>query len=119
MRPAAVIKFVGAAVLLIAGIVVATPVARADFAECVEACAEQYAIDKQACQDTLDATLADLAEQALECYELTDPISIGICLRDVNIRRAQANNAYKKCLSFANTVAWNCYLDCQASRNQP
>lgn len=119
MRPAAVIKFLGAAMLLVAGIVVATPVARADFAECVQACADQYMIDKQACQDALDATLAQLALEAQNCYTLGDPLAIGTCLRDVNIRRAKANNDYRKCLNFANTKAWNCYRDCQASWNQP
>lgn len=118
MRPAAVKKVLSVLLLLVAVAALGTA-AKADDG-CVQGCADRWVADKQACLDSLNARLADLDAQAAACYENnTDPLSIAICVRNVNIARYAANNDYKKCVNMANTVAWNCYRACAPSQAKP
>ncbi len=98
----------------------AAPAAQADgFSDCVQACIDQFDEDKQECDVQLAEELAALDQQALDCYGLGDPISVQLCLRDINIKRYQAQSSHRRCISFANTAAYNCYRECQQSAAQP
>lgn len=118
MRPAAVTKVVGAALLLMVVVALGTSVATADFQQCVQACADQWAADKQACADALQAALANIAAQEEACINACAPTNFlcqANCVRQGNIRRYNANSDYRRCVNVANTVAWNCYRNCQQS----
>ncbi len=119
MRPAAVIKVVG--LVLIAAFVGswAAPVAAQ---ECIAQCIEQYDQDKAACDEQLAAQLAVLDQEAQACLDNNpvDPIAAGLCLRNVNVKRYSARSDWRRCVSFANTAAYNCYRECQSpSETQP
>jgi len=121
MRPAAVLKVLCAALVLVAAAAISVPVAHADFAECVQACIDQFDADKAECDAQLDATLAQLDQEAEDCLtnNPTDPIAAGLCIREVNIKRYRAQADHKRCISTANTVAYNCYRNCQNSPSAP
>ena len=89
------------------------------FEECVDACIDQWEADKADCDQQLAQRLAELDAEAEECLTSNpDPVSAGLCVREVNIKRANANSDYRRCISVANTVAYNCYRDCQVSPGQ-
>jgi hypothetical protein len=124
MRPAAIFRLMAVGLAAALVVSVGTPVARADAnSDCVEQCIDQWEQDKLACEEQLAQTLADLDQQAAECVEqYPDPdqlIQLGQCLQTVNILRAQAARDYRECISLANTVAYNCYRDCQQSPSAP
>jgi len=121
MRPAAVLKVLCAALVLVAAAAISVPVAHADFAECVQACIDQFDQDKAECDAQLDASLAQLDQEADDCLtnNPTDPIAAGLCVREVNIKRYRAQADHKRCISTANTVAYNCYRNCQNSPSAP
>lgn len=121
MRPAAVLKMLCAALVLVAAAMITVPVVHADFAECVQACVDQFDADKAACDSQLEATLAQLDQEADDCLtnNPSDPIAAGLCLRSVNIKRYQAQSEHRRCISVANTVAYNCYRDCASSQSAP
>jgi hypothetical protein len=121
MRPAAVLKAMGAALVLAVGLFVTAPVAIADpYTDCVQACADQWVLDKQACQETLDATLATIANDEATCIaNATNVIQQGLCVRNANIRRFTARRDYQNCISLANTVAYNCVRNCEQSDSRP
>lgn len=121
MRPAAK-KLMGAALAAMLLIGFAMPVVLAGpFEDCVQQCIDQWEADKQACDDQLATRLAELDQEAQQCLSdnAGDPIATGLCLREVNIKRANAQSDYQKCISLANTVAYNCYRDCQMTASQP
>ncbi|MFN7965889.1 MAG: hypothetical protein U0V87_09420 [Acidobacteriota bacterium] len=121
MRPAAVLKTMGAALALGIGLFMAAPVAHADaYTDCVQACADQWVVDKQACQDQLDAALAQIATEEADCISnATNPIAQGLCVRNANIKRFNARRDYQNCISRANTTAYNCSRNCQPSDSRP
>lgn len=119
MRPAALLKRMGAAVALVCGIALTAPVALAQDPACVQACADQWAVDKAACQTALDNRLAELDTEAAACLTNPDPIQAGICVRNVNIKRFAARRTYQQCVSQANTTAFNCYRACAPSGTRP
>ncbi|MCU0252926.1 MAG: hypothetical protein MUE47_00140 [Acidobacteria bacterium] len=89
--------------------------------DCLAACIEQYDTDKAACDAALAERLAQLDQDAQACLDNnpTDPLAAGLCLRNVNIARYNARSDWRKCVSFANTAAYNCYRECQTSPSQP
>lgn len=121
MRPAA-LKLMGVALAAVLAVAFAMPVASAEtFDECVQACIDQWEADRAACDEALAQALAERDEQAAQCFEdfANDPIGLGLCLRDVNIGRANDQRDYNRCISIANTTAYNCYRDCTVSPGQP
>jgi hypothetical protein len=118
MRPAAVIKVMG---LVLIAAFVGSWAAPAVAQDCLAQCIEQYDRDKAACDEQLAARLAELDLEAQACLDNnpTDPIAAGLCLRNVNIQRYNARSDWRRCVSFANTAAYNCYRDCQTSPSQP
>lgn len=121
MRPAAR-KLMGAALAAVLLVGFATPVVLAGpFEDCVQQCIDQWEADKQACDDQLAQRLAELDQEAQQCLRDNpgDPIAAGLCLREVNIKRANAQSDYQRCISLANTVAYNCYRACQVSPGSP
>lgn len=114
-------KLMGAVLALALVATLSTPIALADFQECVDACVEQWEADQLACEEALAERLAELDLEAQQCIEDNqgDLIATGLCLRDVNIKRAVANREYRDCISTANTVAYNCYRACQQSPAAP
>jgi hypothetical protein len=121
MRPAAVLKTMGAALALGVGLFMAAPAVHADaYTDCVQACADQWVVDKQACQDQLDADLAQIATEEANCITAaTNPLAQGICVRNANIKRFTARRNYQTCISRANTTAYNCSRNCQPSDSRP
>jgi hypothetical protein len=119
MRPAAVIKVMG--LVLIAAFVGSWAAPAAAQEDCLAQCIEQYDQDKVACDNQLAARLAELDLEAQACLDNnpTDPIAAGLCLRNVNIKRYNARSDWRRCVSFANTAAYNCYRACQVSPSQP
>ncbi len=119
MRPAAVIKILGAALLIIMGTALVTPVALADEQDCINACADQWAQDKAECDQQLADRMAELDQEAQDCLENnSNPIDAALCLREVNIKRYRAKADYQRCISMANTMAYDCYRHC-TSRSTP
>ena len=118
MRPAAVMKLLSVALVVVLAAAFA-PAAKADVADCIQACVDQFDADRLACDDELAVRLADLDQQAAECLEIPNPIEAGLCMRDVNIARYNAMADHRRCVSIANTVAYNCYRDCQSSPSAP
>jgi hypothetical protein len=118
MRPAAAIKVMG---LVLIAAFVGSWAAPAVAQDCIAQCVDQYDQDKQGCDNDLAARLAelDLAAQACLDDNPTDPIAAGLCLRNVNIQRYNARSDWRRCVSFANTAAYNCYRECQTSPSQP
>jgi hypothetical protein len=121
MRPAAVLKRLS--VLLALGIAATftTSVVMADYASCVQACADQYQIDRQNCQNQLDATNAQLDAEAQACLDNnpTNPVAAALCIRNVNIKRFNARRDYDRCIAIANTVAYDCYRHCTPTGTTP
>ena len=121
MRPTAS-KLMGAVLAAMLLIGFAAPVVLAGpFEDCVQQCIDQWEADKQACEDQLNQRLAELDQEAQACLDdnAGDPLAAALCLREVNIKRANAQRDYQKCLNLANTVAYNCYRDCQVSPGNP
>jgi hypothetical protein len=118
MRPAAVIKVMG---LVLIAAFVGSWAAPAVAQDCLAQCIEQYDRDKAACDEQLAARLAELDVEAQACLDNnpTDPIAAGLCLRNVNIKRYNARAEWRKCVSFANTYAYDCYRNCEPSPSQP
>ncbi len=88
--------------------------------DCVQKCADQWNLDKGACQDTLDAELAKIDAQLQECLANTqDPVEQFQCQRKANQQKFLAQNQYRRCISHANTVAWSCYRSCPPSASRP
>ncbi len=124
MRPAAVNKVVSATLLVLA-VLALSPVVLAGSPDpaCVQQCADQWAADKQACLDALNAQLAVIDGKTQDC--LNDPandtpVKQGLCIHNANVQRFAANNDYRKCINRANTTAWNCYRACPpTSRYKP
>ncbi len=121
MRIAASLKTVCAVAALTIGICGATTAAYAGGSEeCQQSCADQWAVDKQSCQDRLDADLARIAADEAACLAAaTNPIAQGLCVRKANTQRFGARRNYQSCISRANTTAFNCYRNCVASDSQP
>lgn len=122
MRPAAVLRLLSAALVVVFVVALTAPVAQADgFADCVQACIDQFDIDRAECDQDLASRLAELDQDAQDCVtnNPTDPVAAQLCLRDVNIQRYRAQSDHRRCISIANTVAYNCYRDCDSSSNQP
>ena len=97
-------------------------VAAADpFTDCVNACADQYAEDKAACDQALADTLAQLDADSDQCFVdyANDPFGLFNCLRIIERQRQIAANDHNDCMSAANTAGWNCYRDCQSSPSAP
>ena len=118
MRPAAVTKMVGAALLLMVVAALGSPVAMAGRAECIQACADQWFADKQACLDSLNSALAVIDANVEACVNGCAPSNFlcqAACVRTGNIQRYNANADYRRCVNVANTVAWNCYRACGQS----
>ncbi len=122
MRPAAVIKGLCAAALLTV-VVFGAPVALAvPDPACVEACAERWYAEKQACLDALNARYAQIDRDTEVCISNCAPTNYlcqGNCTRNGNIARRAAENDYRKCVNGANTIGWNCYRACEASQARP
>lgn len=119
MRKAAILKTIGIALVLGVGLFVAAPVTHAG-EDCVQACADQWSVDKQACQDRLDADLAQIATEEAACIAAaTNPLAQGQCVRKANTKRFVARRNYQTCVSRANTTAYNCYRNCQPSESRP
>lgn len=114
MRPAAVLKLLSIACALALVVAFSAPAAYAEpDPECVAECIEQYDEDRAACEDALEQRLMELDQEAQECYEQhSDIVQLGLCLREVNIKRYRAQSDYRRCISIANTTAWNCYRNC-------
>jgi hypothetical protein len=86
----------------------------------VQACADQWVADKQACQDALDARLAQLDQEAADCITNNpNPLDAALCIRNVNIKRFAARRDYQQCVNVANTVAYNCYRNCTPTDSAP
>ncbi len=120
MRPAAVIKVMGLALLAACALGYVAPALAQE--GCIEQCIIQFDADKQACDQALSQRLAELDAEAQACLDNnpTDPIAAGLCLRNVNIKRYRARAEWRDCISLANTVAYNCYRGCQSpSDSQP
>ena len=119
MRKAAILKTIGIALVLGVGLIVAAPATHAGETS-VQACADQWSVDKQACQDRLDADLAQIATEEAACIAAaTNPIAQGQCVRKANTKRFVARRNYQNCVSRANTTAYNCYRNCQVSESRP
>jgi hypothetical protein len=119
MCKAAILRTVGVALVLGIGLFLAAPVAHAG-ETCVQVCADQWSADKQACQDRLDADLAQIATDEAACIAAaTNPIAQGQCVRKANTKRFVARRNYQNCVSRANTTAYNCYRNCQVSESRP
>ncbi|MBP7146679.1 MAG: hypothetical protein KBD01_03975 [Acidobacteria bacterium] len=118
MRPAAVVKWMGIAIGLVLVSMLAPPLAMAQ-QDCIDACIEQWDIDKAACDQALADRMAQLDAEAQACYDLVDPILVGKCIRTVNIKRYVAKREWQDCMNMANTVAYNCYRNCQQSESNP
>ncbi len=122
MRAKPVTTLVRVALLFMAVAALGIPVASADEAECIQACADEWFVERQACVDTLNSTLAEVDAQVEACINGCSPADLlcqGKCINQGNIRRYNANQDYRRCESIANTVAWNCYRACQVSPSQP
>ncbi len=122
MRAAAVLRLLSAVLAVVFVVAFTAPVAQADgFSDCVQVCIDNYDRDKTQCDADLAQRLAELDKAAQDCIanNPTDPIAAQLCLRDVNIDRFRAQASHRRCISIANTVAYNCYLECQASGSQP
>lgn len=87
--------------------------------ECTQACADKYVADTTACQQTLDARLAELDREAAACLNKPDPIQVGLCVRNVNVKRSAARRSYTACVSKANSDAFNCYRACTLTETTP
>lgn len=119
MCKAAILKTMGIVLVLGVGLFVAAPVAHAG-ETCVQACADQWSADKQACQDRLDADLTQIAADEATCISgAATPIAQGQCIRKANTKRFVARRNYQTCVSRANTTAYNCYRNCQVSESRP
>lgn len=115
MRPAA--KFlVGVALLFV--VALAVPTAQAT-TECEQMCLDRWTAAKADCQRVLEQKLAALDVQAQNCMNETDPLKIGLCLQNVNIKKAQAAGDYRRCIGRANTLGWNCYRQNCISKHRP
>lgn len=121
MRPAAVIKGVGFA-LLLAVAVFGSSVALAEDPGCIQACADRWFADKQACLDDLNAAYANIDANTEACINNCAPSNFlcqANCVRTGNLQRRAAENDYRYCVNVANTIAWNCYRACVASKSKP
>jgi hypothetical protein len=123
MRPAAVLKLLSLACAVALAVAFSAPAAYAEpDPECVDECIAQYDEDRAQCEEELEQRLAELDQDAEECYEKhpDDIVQLGMCLRNVNIARYRAQSDYRRCISEANTTAWNCYRNCPpASESAP
>ncbi|NJN63911.1 MAG: hypothetical protein HC882_02885 [Acidobacteria bacterium] len=120
MRPAA-LKLMGLALAAVVAFVAAPSINAGPFEDCVQECVDQWEADKAECEVALTTRLAELDAQEQACIidNQGNLIATGLCVRDVNIRRANAQRDYQRCISFANTAAYNCYRGCQVSPGQP
>ncbi|MFN7967560.1 MAG: hypothetical protein U0V87_17935 [Acidobacteriota bacterium] len=93
---------------------------RPNGSDCQQACYDQFLADRQECDQRLAARLSELDAEEAACREnAKDPITLGRCLNRVNIKRRVAANDQRKCYSRANTKAFNCYRQCNASETAP
>lgn len=120
MRPAA-LKLMGVALAAALALVVSPIAVAGPFEDCVQECVDQWEADKAECEAQLAQRLAELDVEEQNCIidNGGDLLATGLCIRDVNIRRANAQRDYRRCISFANTAAYNCYRGCQVSPGQP
>lgn len=87
---------------------------------CQQQCYDQFLEDREECDQRLSQRLSDLDAEEAACREQSkDPITLGRCLNKVNIKRRVAYNEQRKCYSRANTKAFNCYRECNASETAP
>ncbi len=89
---------------------------------CVDACNAQWLADKQACLDTLNATLTSIDQQLQACLAgcaRNDSKCQDKCNRQANTARAAANNDYKKCVAAATLKDANCVKGCPVSPSTP
>ena len=123
MRPAAVLKLLSLACAVALAVAFSAPAAYAEpDPECVDECIAQYDEDVAQCEEALQQRLEELDQEAAQCYEdhPNDLVQLGLCLRDVNIKRFRAQEDFRRCKSEANTTAWNCYRNCPpASESAP
>jgi hypothetical protein len=99
-----------------------TPAALAqEIGECEQECLDQLLLDYEECERQLAERLAELDQAEQECIEqhANDPLQLGLCVQQVNIKRYGALRDARRCKSIANTVAWNCYRACQQSPSLP
>jgi hypothetical protein len=117
MRPAAVNKVVGVALLLIA-VASLSPVVSASV--CEDQCMAQWLVDKGNCQNALAARLDQLSVQLADCLNhAATPVQAALCTNAYNTAAFAAQNTYRACVNQANTVAWNCYRACSISPTHP
>ena len=112
MRVAAVTKMVSVALLVVAAL--STSAALAGTPKdpaCVQACADQYFLDKQACLDTYNQALADAQAQEDACL-LLPANQQPACLRGVDSLRRQAKHDYQVCLRAAKKAYNACVSAC-------
>ncbi len=108
MRFATITKILGVA-LLVGAALGASPALADD--GCLQACADQYAIDRQACLDAYNQALADLQAQEEACLALP-PDQQPACLKGVEHGRTAAKNQYKQCLNKAKSNYNKCANNC-------
>jgi hypothetical protein len=121
MRTKTILKAICTALVLGVGLFTAAPMAHAGpYVDCIQACADQWVADTQACQNRLDADFGQIAAEEADCIaNATNPIAQGLCVRSANTKRFSARRAYQTCISRANTAAYNCSRNCTTTETRP
>jgi hypothetical protein len=87
---------------------------------CVQQCAAQWAQDKRACQAALELALEQIDATLATCLsQAHGGQAVARCQRAANTSRHLAQNSYRRCVSQANTTAWNCTRACAQSHSAP
>lgn len=115
MRLAEVTKLISIAVVVVAAFGASTALADDG---CLQACADQFVLDKQACLDTYNQALADAQAAEDACLEL--PLAQQpACLKNVDKDRKAAKANYKNCLAHARAAYNHCIEACQVTPTAP
>ncbi|UCF69060.1 MAG: hypothetical protein JSV80_07190 [Acidobacteriota bacterium] len=92
----------------------------AQMGPCEQACIDQWEQDAAECEQQLEADLSQIDQQLQDCLAGAGGIVEQVlCLRQANVGRALARQKFERCISVANTIAYNCLRDCQMSPSAP